>query len=32
MLIDEYDPLKGTMLQILDKDGKVKHGLEPEMV
>jgi len=31
MLIDEYDPLKGTMLQILDKDGKVKHGLEPKI-
>jgi pyruvate dehydrogenase E1 component alpha subunit len=31
MLIDQYDPLKGQMLQILDKDGKVRKDLEPKI-
>jgi pyruvate dehydrogenase E1 component alpha subunit len=31
MLIDQYDPLKGEMLQILDKDGKVRKDLEPKI-
>ena len=31
MLFEEYDPLKGKMLQILDKDGKVDKGLEPKL-
>lgn len=31
MLTDEYDPLKGEMLQILDKDGNVDKILEPDI-
>ncbi|MCU0861185.1 MAG: pyruvate dehydrogenase (acetyl-transferring) E1 component subunit alpha [Methanomassiliicoccales archaeon] len=32
MLMDDYDPLKGRMLSILDKDGKVvEKGLEPKI-
>jgi len=31
MLIDRYDPLKGEMLQILDKEGKVNKDLEPKI-
>jgi pyruvate dehydrogenase E1 component alpha subunit len=31
MLSDEYDPLKGKMLQILDKDGNVRKDLEPKI-
>ncbi|MDD1743255.1 MAG: pyruvate dehydrogenase (acetyl-transferring) E1 component subunit alpha [Methanomassiliicoccales archaeon] len=29
MLVDDYDPLKGRMFQVLDKDGKVDKKLEP---
>ncbi len=29
MLVDDFDPLKGKMLQILDKDGNVDKRLEP---
>lgn len=31
MLADDYDPLKGKMLQILDKDGKVNGKLDPKI-
>lgn len=31
MLVDDYDPLKGKMLQILDKDGNVDKELEPRI-
>ncbi len=31
MLVDDYDPLKGRMLQILDKDGNVNKELEPKI-
>ena len=31
MLVDDYDPLKGKMLQILDKDGNVDSALEPKI-
>jgi pyruvate dehydrogenase E1 component alpha subunit len=31
MLVDDYDPLKGKMLRILDKDGKVKVALDPKI-
>ena len=31
MLVDDYDPLKGKMLQILDKDGNVDKELEPKI-
>jgi pyruvate dehydrogenase E1 component alpha subunit len=31
MLTDEYDPLRGRMLQILDKDGNVDNILEPDI-
>jgi pyruvate dehydrogenase E1 component alpha subunit len=31
MLIDDFDPLKGQMLQILDKDGNVDKELEPRI-
>ncbi len=31
MLVDDYDPLKGKMLQILDKDGNVNSDLEPRI-
>jgi pyruvate dehydrogenase E1 component alpha subunit len=31
MLTDEFDPLQGKMLSILDKDGNVNKGLEPKM-
>jgi pyruvate dehydrogenase E1 component alpha subunit len=31
MLTDEFDPLQGKMLWILDKDGNVNKGLEPKM-
>ena len=31
MLIDDYDPLKGKMLQVLDKDGNVDKALEPKI-
>ncbi|MCE5296860.1 MAG: pyruvate dehydrogenase (acetyl-transferring) E1 component subunit alpha, partial [Euryarchaeota archaeon] len=31
MLIDEFDPLKGSMLSILSADGKVNKDLEPEI-
>jgi pyruvate dehydrogenase E1 component alpha subunit len=31
MLVDDYDPLKGKMLQILDKDGNVDERLEPKI-
>lgn len=31
MLVDEYDPMKGEMFQVLDKDGKVNKGLEPKI-
>jgi pyruvate dehydrogenase E1 component alpha subunit len=31
MLTDEFDPLQGKMLSILDKDGNVNKALEPKM-
>jgi pyruvate dehydrogenase E1 component alpha subunit len=31
MLTDEFDPLQGKMLSILDKDGNVNKGLEPKL-
>jgi pyruvate dehydrogenase E1 component alpha subunit len=31
MLTDEFDPMQGKMLSILDKDGNVNKGLEPKM-
>jgi pyruvate dehydrogenase E1 component alpha subunit len=31
MLVDDFDPLKGKMLQILDKDGNVDKELEPRI-
>ncbi|MGD0056519.1 MAG: pyruvate dehydrogenase (acetyl-transferring) E1 component subunit alpha [Methanomassiliicoccales archaeon] len=31
MLVDDYDPLKGKMLQILDKNGNVNAKLDPNM-
>jgi pyruvate dehydrogenase E1 component alpha subunit len=31
MLIDDYDPLQGRMLGILDKDGQVNEALEPKL-
>ena len=31
MLTDEYDPLRGRMLQILDKDGNVDEILDPDI-
>ncbi|MBM4237820.1 MAG: pyruvate dehydrogenase (acetyl-transferring) E1 component subunit alpha [Euryarchaeota archaeon] len=31
MLTEKYDPLKGKMLQILDKNGKVNPKLEPSI-
>jgi len=31
MLTDDFDPLKGKMFQVLDKDGNVNKGLEPKI-
>ena len=31
MLTDDFDPLQGKMLSILDKDGNVNKGLEPKV-
>lgn len=31
MLVDDHDPLKGKMFQILDKDGNVDKALEPKI-
>jgi pyruvate dehydrogenase E1 component alpha subunit len=31
MLTDDFDPLQGRMLSILDKDGNVNKGLEPKL-
>jgi pyruvate dehydrogenase E1 component alpha subunit len=30
-LVDDYDPLKGKMLRILDKDGNMNEKLDPDM-
>ncbi|HTY46887.1 MAG TPA: pyruvate dehydrogenase (acetyl-transferring) E1 component subunit alpha [Methanomassiliicoccales archaeon] len=31
MLVDDFDPLKGQMLQILDREGNVNKELEPKI-
>ena len=31
MILEDYDPLKGDMLQVLDHEGNVNQALEPTL-